>query len=107
MTPNQLRETLSAALQEIQPQQFKLMTAAGTLDTYLASLISQAIQSEGEARQAAINAAVSEGNPGYIDDPVLRVQTLNSQFKAAQEIALAQAIEAIRALSAAPAAITA
>lgn len=99
MTPKQLRQTLDLALKDKQPSLYAQMKADGTLDETLNRLTTTAEESIAEARQQAIEAATSEGKPGYVADPTVRTQTLNSQFKAAEEIALNQAIEEIASLS--------
>lgn len=104
MTPNQLRRTLELALKDKQPSLYAQLKASGTLDETLSKVMASAEQSISEARNQAIEAATTQGKPGFVADPTLRTQTLNSQFKAAEETALSQAIEEISSLASQPAA---
>ncbi len=101
MTPQQLKRTLELALKDKQPDLYQQLKTSGTLDEALAKVLAGAEQSIEQARQMAIEAATTQGKPGFVADPMLRQQTLNSQFKAAEEVALNQAIEEIESLQAA------
>lgn len=104
MTPNQLKQTLESALKNQRPSLYAQMKADGTLAATLNDLAATAEQSISDARQMAIAAATSEGQPGYVADPLLRQQTLNSQFKEAENVAISQAVEQIAAMDGQPAA---
>lgn len=101
MTPNQLRQTLERALQDSNPSLYSTLKAENRLDEVLQPIIGRMVESLEDARSLAIEAATTQGNPGFVADPTLRTQTLNSQFKAAEEVALQQALEELDALEAA------
>ena len=101
MTPNQIKTTLALVLQNSNPSLHSRLTAQNRLDEYLQPIIGRAMESVEEASNLAIEASVVMGKPGFVADPMARVQTLNSQFKAAEEVALQQAIEEVQALEAA------
>lgn len=101
MTPNQLRTTLERALKDSNPSLYSTLKAENRLDEVLQPIIGRMVESLEDARSLAIEAATTQGKPGFVADPMLRTQTLNSQFKAAEEVALQQAIEELHALEAA------
>lgn len=101
MTPNQIKTTLALVLQDSNPTLHSRLTAQNRLDEYLQPITGRALESIEEARNLAIEASVTMGNPGFVADPMERVKALNSQFKAAEEVALQQAIEEVQALEAA------
>lgn len=101
MTPSQLKTTLALALQNSNPSLHSRLTAQNRLDEYLQPITGRALESIEEARNLAIESSVTAGKPGFVADPMERQQTLNSQFKAAEEVALQQAIEEVQALEAA------
>lgn len=102
MTDKQLWELLTKALQSKAPAAYSRMQKDGTLNAYLSNLAGQMLEAINEARQDAIDGLVSEGSPTFEPDPMKRTQAINMATKAAEEIALAQAIETIEALSAEP-----
>lgn len=101
MTPNQIKRALEVALKEQNPELFNSLKQAGTLEETLRPLVGRAEASIEEMRQQAIEAATTEGNPGFVANPQERIQTLNSQFLAAEEVALKQAVEELGSLQAA------
>lgn len=101
MTDNQLLALLMRAMQGKAPQKFEQMKAAGTLNEYLQTLLGQTLEAISEARQDAISAATTQGSPQFVADPMARTQQLNTAQKAAEEVAIAQAMEQIEALQAA------
>ena len=107
MTDKQLRELLATALKDKAPEAHSRMRADGTLNAYLSNLTGQTLEAINEARQDAIAGLVSEASPTFEPDPLARTQAINMATKAAEEIALAQAIETIEALSAESATTTA
>ena len=98
MTPNQIKTTLALALQNSNPSLHSRLTAQNRLDEYLQPIIGRLMETLEDARSLAIEAATTQGKPGFVADPTLRTQTLNSQFKAAEEVALQQALEELDAL---------
>lgn len=107
MTDKQLRELLATALKNKAPAAYNRMLEAGTLKEYLEGLMGVTLEAISEARQDAIAGLVSEGGPTFEPDPLARTQAINMATKAAEEIALAQAMETIEALSAESATTTA
>lgn len=101
MTPNQLKTTLEQKLKDSNPALYSKLKAENRLAEVLQPIIGRMVESLEDARSLAIEAATTQGNPVYVNDPTLRTQTLNSQFKAAEEVALQQAIEELDALEAA------
>lgn len=101
MNPKYLMELLTKALQTKAPQKFEQMKAAGTLGQFLQNLLAQTLEAISEARQDAISSAVSEGSQQFKANPLERTQAINSAQKAAEEVAIAQAMEQIEALQAA------
>ena len=101
MTPNQLKTTLEQALKDRNPTLYAQLKADGRLIEVLQPIIGRMAESLEETRNQAIEAATTQGNPEYVADPMNRTQTLNSQFRAAEEVALQQAIEELDALEAA------
>ena len=102
MTDKQLRELLATALKNKAPAAYNRMLEAGTLKEYLEGLMGVTLGSIMDAEQDAIDGLVSEGSPTFEPDPLARTQAINMARKAAEEIALAQAMETIEALSAEP-----
>ncbi len=100
MTETQLLEVLTKALQSKAPDAYRRMQADGTLNAYLSSLLDVTLEAISEARQSAIGNLVTQGNPQYVEKPLPRTQAINMAEKAAEEIALAQAMETIEVLSA-------
>lgn len=93
MTPKELKQALLLALKDKQPELYAELKAANRLDEVVNPILGRAEETISEARQQAIEAATTQGKPGYVDDPMLRQQTLNSQFREAENVALAQAVE--------------
>ena len=107
MTETQLLELLTKALRNKAPDAYRRMKADGTLDAYLSNLLAETLEAIAEARQSAIGNLVTQGNPQYEEQPLKRTQAINMAEKSAEEIALAQAMETIEALSAESATTTA
>lgn len=107
MTDKQLWELLTKALQSKAPATYSRMQKDGTLKEYLEDLMGVTLEAISKARQDAIDGLVSEGSLTFEPDPMKRMQAINMATKAAEEIALAQAMETIEALSAESAATTA
>ena len=107
MTDKQLRELLATALKNKAPAAYGRMKKDGTLKEYLEGLMGVTLEAISEARQDAIDGLASEGSPTFEPDPMKRAQAINMATKAAEEIALAQAMETIEALSAKSAATAA
>lgn len=101
MTPNQLKTTLEQALKDRNPSLFSKLKAENRLAEVLQPIIGRLMETLEDARSQAIEAATTQGKPGFVADPMLRTQTLNSQFRAAEEVALQQALEELDALEAA------
>lgn len=101
MTPSQLKQALMLALKDKQPELYAELKASNRLDEILNPVLGKAEQTIAEARQQAVEAATTQGKPGYVADPTLRMQTLNSQFKEAENVALQQAVEEVASLAAA------
>lgn len=100
MTETQLLELLTKALQNKAPDAYRRMKADGTLDAFLSNLLATTLEAISEARQSAISNVVTEGSPQFEAQPLKRTQAINMAEKSAEEIALAQAMETIKALSA-------
>lgn len=94
MTPSQARKTLEAALKDKQPLVYSKMKANGTLKEYLGRLAYQ-IQEQGIAAHQDLG---NDRQFQAIKDPTLKVQEANSRIKAAEDVALQQAIEQISSL---------
>lgn len=107
MTETQLMDVLNKALQNKAPDAYRQMKADGTLNAYLRNLLSTTQEAISEARQGAIDGLVTQGSPQYVEKPLARTQAINSAQKSAEEMALAQAMETIEALSPASATTTA
>lgn len=101
MTDSQVLAMLTKAMQTKAPQAFEQMKAAGTLTQYLQNLLAQTLEAISEARQDAISSVVSEDSPQFQPNPLERTQAINNAQKAAEEAAIAQAMEQIEALQAA------
>lgn len=99
MTFNQLLQTLRLAMQDKQPQLYKQMEAAGTLDEFLQSLAATADSQISEAWQQIPNLFSTTTSPEYEPDPIACVQKAQMKIKQAEEIALQQAIEQIEAMT--------
>lgn len=100
MMPNQMKSTLDQVLLHNSPALHAKLKQQNQLEATLQPILGRAVESIDEARQEAISSATTMGSKGFVNDPMQRVQTLNSQFKAAEEMALQQAIEEINALTA-------
>lgn len=96
MTRKQLRQTLELALNDRAPKAKAQMQASGELAPFLDSLTSSTMQSMSAAKEQ-IGAQAASRQPPYQNEATL-VPMLNSAFKAAEETALAQAIEQIDSL---------
>ena len=96
MTPKQIRHALELAMKDKAPQQYAKMTADGTLAAYLNRLTADVQASQNEAHNALAN------DPQFqkINDPQTRTQEGNSRLKAAESVALEQAVEEISSLQA-------
>lgn len=101
MTPNQIKSTLDQVLLNSNPSLHADLKAKNRLDETLQPILAQAMASTEEARNEAIASVTQMNRPTFIENPMERVQTLNSLFKAAEDVALAQAIEEVTALEAA------
>ena len=99
MTFNQLLQTLRLAMQDKQPQLYKQMEAAGTLDEWLENLTAQMVQQVSEAGMQAASALSLEHNPQFEADPMAMPRKIETATKQAEEIALQQAIEQIEAMT--------
>jgi len=96
MTPSQAVKTLEIALKDAQPKVYAQMQADKTLGDYLNRLAGQIQEQKEEVHHALAN------DPQFqkIADPMLKVQEANSRLKAAEEVALQQAIEEVQSLEA-------
>ena len=101
MTPKELKRALELALKDRQPELYAELKASNRLDEVLNPILGRAEESIAEARQQAIEAATTQGKPGYVADPMVRTQTLNLQFKEAENQALQQAVEEVTSQAAA------
>lgn len=100
MTPKQLREILAQALADRAPKANAQMKSQGQVATFLDSLTTQTLQSIAEAKDQIGNQAAMR-KPPYQNEATL-VPMLNSAYKAAEEVALQQAIEQIDSLQQQP-----
>lgn len=92
MTLNEMRRTLDLALKDRAPKAYRQMKNRGQLATYLDSLSSEAMESVSVATSKA--ASELPGLPKS-SDPMRNVQVMNMARKTAEEVALAQALEAM------------
>ncbi len=100
MTPNQIKSTLDQVLLNSNPSLHASLKAKNQLEQTLQPILGQALTSIEEARNEAIASVTQAKLPTYIENPMERVQTLNSLCKAAEDVALAQAIEEVTELEA-------
>lgn len=89
MTPSQVRTTIEQAMKDKQPSLRAQMKADGTLNEYL-NRLAATVQ---EQMEAAHNDLANDRKFQAISDPTLKVQEANARLKAAEEVALSQAIE--------------
>lgn len=96
MTPKQIRHALELAMKDKAPQQYAAMKADGTLSGYLNRLTADVQASQSEAHNTLAN------DPQFqkISDPQTRMQEASSRLKAAESVALQQAVEEISSLQA-------
>lgn len=96
MTPKQIRHALELAMKDKTPQQYAAMKADGTLAAYLNRLTADVQASQTEAHNALAN------DPQFqkISDPQTRTQEASSRLKAAESVAIEQAVEQISSLQA-------
>lgn len=93
----QIEKILREAMKYQQPKAFKEMTKDCTLDEYLSSLATNMHNEVCEARDAVVSAITMEGKPQYEPDGWKRVEKIEMAIKAAEDVALAQALEQIGA----------
>lgn len=89
MNDRQMRQTLELALKDRAPQAYRQMKNRGQLATYLDNLTTEAMQSISTATEQQIMDLMK------IDNPMQRVQRAEMNRKAAEEVALSQALEAM------------
>lgn len=99
MNDSQLRNLLLEAMQEYAPKPLAQMKARGQLNPYLDELMGQTLQAINDPTQEATMALVTQGSPQFEPNPLKRVQEINMATNSATEIALAQAMETIKALN--------
>lgn len=98
MNYDQLHKMLKQALKDKAPAEYRKMRDRGTLDRYLGSLTTSALETEDNLRDRARDAVSNSASPEHEKDSMKAIQEVNNRFKAAEEVAVAQAIESIDAL---------
>jgi len=99
MNDSQLRNLLLQAMQEYAPKETAQMKARGQLSEYLDSLTGETLEAINGPTQEAILGLVTQGSETFEPNPLKRTQEINMATNSATEIALAQAMETIRALN--------
>ena len=94
MNPRQVVKMLDQAFKDRAPNEYRQMKQRGELATYLNELASQAAQSYSTATNS-IPDDLAKLPESVRNDPIERVQQANMKMKAAEEVALSQALEAL------------
>lgn len=98
MNYDQFHKMLKQALKDKAPAEYRKMRDRRTVDRYLGSLTTSALETKDQLETQAIDAVRNQDSPEYQHDSMKAIQEINSRFKAAEEVAVAHAIEAIEAL---------
>lgn len=84
-----MREIVEKALQSRKPEEYSRMKASGDLDGFLESRTNAAMDEIAQARSIATTKVAREDNPDFLK----KVQSLTMADKAAEEQAIANAID--------------
>lgn len=98
MTPNQIRKMLKQAMKDRARTPCEQMKEGRTLDLYLDRLTGSVLETRSNLEDQATDAVRNHFSPDYQEGYREATQELNNRFKAAEETAVAQAIEAMDAL---------
>ena len=88
---------LREAMQYKNPEAYKEMTKDGTLEGYLDQLAATAWSEAFEVKSEATMAITTEGNPQYVADVWERIRKIEMAGKAAEDVAIQQALEQVMA----------